>query len=1269
MSGTEMGQFFTNRQDSKRKIDVTYIEVGGRDCRTFGKCCPLIADLDLSLDLWCEDSDDADDDESLFIELLGKIRTTEFVVIHCHGDATTSFRKFDRLKDLIDRIGKDTFYSGSCEEVNQEFRYMFKGTDREYLMMKTLINTGGDDNNRSKLLCICRYVAKLDIDVPPPIHHRMQGLYHPDLPDDITIDEYTARFDPEKPTVGIMVNISAWIKHNMDPTNNLIHAVEREGANVLCCIYVTSKCEETGSWGIARILDEWYKKDGMPRVQSLILTSGFSQITLSEPGSGDQDRYPDNFFEKLGVPVIQSLTVFRTKEDWKEDKIGLISSELSTSVIWPEFDGQITTVPLSFMKRTEDGGQTTESIPDRVHRIASLAVEWAKLRLLPPAERRIAFLFNMYPPTNDRIGGAAGLDTFESVQRCIAKMAEEGYVIDRVPADGKEILDEILAGVTNCTDWIPEDEIPERAADLVGLDLYMEWFCNVSSNAREGMVRSWGDPPGIISSYDGKFIIPGVRNGNVFIGMQPNRGMHKDMEALYHDPDIVMPHQYLAYYRWLKYVFKANNIIHVGTHGTIEWLPGKGNGLSEDCYPDVILDTMPNIYPYIVDDPGEGIQAKRRTNSVLIGHMCPSMTRADSYDDMSVLDSMLQEYLNSEKTGQYDKVKVLAADIHCMVKKLSMSKELGISEDCTVDEVEDVVDILYDYISDMKDALIKDGLHILGDVPCDELMTEMVYSLCRLRNGPVPSLRASIATQRGYDLDSLLDNPSAADKRTGIINGTVTDSIDKEFYNLLTECQKTGYRLGDSLTIAEEMFGTLSDDLRDSLTYVCEHIHPSILKLTDEIDNYMLGIGGHYVPPGPAGSPTRGNAHLLPTGSNFYSIDPDCIPTPGCWKIGKKMADDMIRKYMDANGKYPEEIGIIIWATDTMKTSGDDMAYIMSLIGVRPVWGKAGGKVVGLEVIPLCELGRPRIDVTARITSLFRDSFPSIVHQIDDAVNMIADLEEDDEKNFLKKHLREDLANNIMNGMSPAEANDIARIRIFGDPPGQHGCGIGSLIVSGDWDTVDDLARNYEAWGAFAYGRKWKGEKQVSAFKRRVGNMDVTVKNHNDREYDLLDIDDDYQYLGGLNAAVRSYTGKKPFSVMGDSSDVDRLKTRTLEEETAYVVRSRVLNPKWFEGLKRHGYKGAMELSKLTEYMLGWDATSGNMEDWMYQMVTEKYIMDRENRDWVNEVNPYAMKEMIEDMLEVIDRELWDAPEDIIERLRELYLESEGYLEEINGKK
>ncbi|NLL95004.1 MAG: cobaltochelatase subunit CobN [Thermoplasmatales archaeon] len=1258
---------FENDPDGKEgSVRIAYLSVMNRDGVLVGKAMAE-ADVPVHVKVACADSETIDSDERSFVSFMEAVAEADVFFVRLHGDHYW-YRKFDRMMEVVEKNGVDMLYDGTLPETDAEYRDYFRHGDSDYRLVRSFLGLGGKTNHDSLMKWVCREILGMDVPVPEPVLGRTEGIFVQGFEEDPDPKEFFKTLDREKPTVGVMFHATTLAKETTAPVEELIASVRRHGANVIPVFFVSSPDKITGSIGVEATIRKYMVEGGRFLPDSVIMAAGFSQINMNSQGR-DASEEAYNFFEEFDVPIIQAGSIHRSVEKWEKDIIGMTQPEIGVNVIWPEYDGQVISVPHTFSHIGEDGRITAIGVRDRTERIASLAVSWAELRRKPASDRKVAVILNMYPPTNDRVGGAAGLDTFESIRNCLIAMKEAGYKVDRIPSCGNEVVDEVLAGLTSDMEWVPEDEIEGRAMDFMTIDEYRVWYDAVPEKAREGMVRSWGDPPGPISVHDGKFIIPGVMNGNVFIGTQPNRGQHDQAETLYHDPRVVMPHQYLAFYRWLKYEFEADCVVHMGTHGTLEWLPGKGNGLSSSCYPDVILDTMPNVYPYIINDPGEGMQCKRRTNSVLIAYMTPAMTRAGGYEELGELDANLQEYLNSKRSLQEEKRKMLALEIRRAVGNLEMYKELGIDPECGEEEFEKGIDKIYDYVADIKDALIKDGLHILGKVPDDERLKEMVYSLCRLRNGSVPSLRGAVATAMGLDLDALLDSPSAFHEEKGVTYGTLLDRVDGGFEDLIREMHAVSYDLERSLGAATSMFGKVPGDMEMSIGYVCDHIHPSIMRITDEMRYFLQGNAGGYVPPGPSGSPTRGNAHLLPTGKNCYSIDPDAIPSSASWEIGKKMADGMIERYVEDNGAYPESVGIVLWATDTMKTGGDDIAYILYLMGMRPIWGSAGGRVVGTEVIPIDELGRPRIDVTVRISGMFRDSFPALSDMLVEAADTVAGLDESEEDNFYKKHLREDVAEMIKGGMSPAEAVEMAGIRVFGDPPGQHGNGVSVLIESSKWDTIDQIAETYATWGSYAYGGKWKGEKVPVAFKRRMATMEVTVKNHNDREFDLLDIDDDYDSLGGMNAAVRVFGGKTPYSFMGDSSDPDRLKARTLEEETAYVMRSRVLNPIWVEGLKEHGYRGAMELAKLAEYMLGWSATSDSIEDWMFQAVTEKMVFDEETRHWVNENNPAAMKEMIEDLLEAIDRGLWDADEETKRELEELYLEYEGLMEDAGGKR
>ena len=597
-------------------------------------------------------------------------------------------------------------------------------------------------------------------------------------------------------------------------------------------------------------------------------------------------------------------------------------------------------------------------------------------------------------------------------------------------------------------------------------------------------------------------------------------------------------------------------------------------------------------------------------------------------------------------------------------RKMNMLSEIGLPDDCSLKTFRGSIEKLYDYICDLKDNLIKNGLHILGEIPAEERMDQMIYSILRVRNGDIPSLREAVGRSMGYDLDALEKDRSGT-SADGRANGEILDDIDSKSMAMISSMRRNGFDAGSAIEDNRSQYGCGFEDI---VSLICEQIVPKLKLTTEELDNLANALDGRYVLPGPSGCITRGNGHLLPSGRNFFSIDPASIPTRSSWDIGSRMAEQMVRRFVDEKGTYPKQVGVVIWATDTMKTGGDDIAYVLSLLGLRPVWSSNGGAVTGLEVMPVSELGRPRIDVTMRISGLFRDSFPNLVQMIDEGVRRISELEESDDDNYLLAHLRKDITESIAGGMDPIAAKRAARVRIFGDPPGNYGGGVDSLIDSSRWSDRSELAEAYVEWGGYGYGTDLKGEDMKEFFRRRMSEVDITVKNHESRELDAFDNDDDYVFLGGMNATVESCKGEQPMSVMGDSSDPSSLKLRSLAEEGKFIYRSRVLNPKWLEGLKRHGYRGVQEVSNLVEFSFGWDSTSGIMEDWMYQAVTDRFVLDEDNRQWIQENNPEALRQITSRLLEAAERGMWNADDETVEALRSIFVDNDAALERMNDR-
>jgi cobaltochelatase CobN len=505
-----------------------------------------------------------------------------------------------------------------------------------------------------------------------------------------------------------------------------------------------------------------------------------------------------------------------------------------------------------------------------------------------------------------------------------------------------------------------------------------------------------------------------------------------------------------------------------------------------------------------------------------------------------------------------------------------------------------------------------------------------------------------------------VETPKALAERFPGAVTTASDLLDRledAQQSLLEEMEARNWRAAAADAVCKDVLGVADTGVVRSLRFAADEVVPRLMRTPEEMGNLLSGLAGGYVPAGPSGSPTRGLVNVLPTGRNFYSVDPKALPSRLSWEVGQGLADDLLRRYLEEEGRYPESVGIVVWGTSAMRTQGDDVAEILALLGVRPLWNEESRRVTGLEVIPLQELGRPRIDVTVRISGFFRDAFPNLISLLDDAFTTVAALNEPDDSNFVKKHAGEEREGGADERRSTT--------RIFGSKPGAYGAGLLPLMDARNWRTDEDLAEVYAVWGGYAYGRGLDGTEAREAMESNLRRTEVAVKNIDNREHDLFDSDDYFQYHGGMIAAVRALTGRDPKAYIGDSADPSRVKTRDLSEEARRVFRSRVANPKWIEAMQRHGYKGAFELSATVDYIFGYDATAGVVEDWMYRDVTRKYVLDEEVKEFMRQSNPWALRAISERLLEAAQRGLWSEPDtEDLEALKQVYLENEGMLEE-----
>ena len=1032
------------------------------------------------------------------------------------------------------------------------------------------------------------------------------------------------------PTVGVVFYRAHELSGNTGFVDVLCDAIEDKGANALP-LYVGSLRPDA--------------EGRIPAVAELLTGTVDALVVTVLAGGGsnaaDAEGWDARALEALDVPVLQGICVTSSREEWEQGSAGLTPIDAAMQVAIPEFDGRLITVPFSFKQIGEDGLPVYVADPERAQRVAGVAVAHARLRHKPNSEKKIALVLSSYPTKHARVGNAVGLDTPASAVLLLKAMREAGYAITEFPEDGDTLVHTLIAAGGHDVEWLTEDQL-QAAVARVPLQTYRKWFAELPDDLRERMLEHWGEPPGTLYVDGDDIVLAALQYGNVVLAIQPPRGFGENPIAIYHDPDLPPSHHYLAAYRWLAQEFQADAVIHMGKHGTLEWLPGKGLGLSASCASDAVLGDLPLFYPFIVNDPGEGTQAKRRGHATVVDHLVPPMARAETYDEMARLEHLLDEYATVQALDPA-KLPVLQAQIWEVVTAAQLHHDLHVADEPGQEAFDDFILHLDGYLCEVKDVLIRDGLHILGQPPVDASLVDLVMGILRAQQtwggatGAVPGLRRVLGEAYGL---------------------SETERVEADALETMARTLVEGVAARGWTGAAEVCASSLDRDVPGavaSLEFACTEVVPRLRRTTDEITNLLHGLDGGFVPAGPSGSPTRGLVGVLPTGRNFYSVDPKAIPSRNAWDTGRQLADSLLARYLADHGEYPASVGLVVWGTSAMRTAGDDIAEALWLLGVRPVWDTASRRVTGLEVVPADELQRPRIDVTLRISGFFRDAFPHVVTLLDDAVRLVAAL--DEPANFVWEHVQADLAEGVDERRATA--------RIFGSKPGAYGAGLLPLIDSRDWKTDADLAEVYAVWGGYAYGTGLDGAPARRDMERVYTRVRVAAKNQDTREHDIVDSDDYFQYHGGMVAAVRALTGSSPDAYVGDSAIPDAVRTRTLQEETHRVFRARVVNPRWIAAMQRHGYKGAFELAATVDYLFGYDATAGVVEDWMYEKLTSAYVFDEVNRAFMTKSNPWALRGIAERLLEAADRGMWQEPsQEALEGLRRTYLDLEGDLEE-----
>ena len=1047
------------------------------------------------------------------------------------------------------------------------------------------LSYGGPENLKNFFLQI---LSELGEEVPPPSPPKRppsEGIWHPRggfFPD---LDSYLSWLEKhlggKRSLAGIWFYQGYFVNGDLAPISALVEELENQGLAALPVFHRRFVAEGEGL-SPNRVAETFFKKEGRTVISVLINLQPFSHRLLWPE---TEEIYPF-----LDVPVVHGILSFSAPEAWRDSPAGLSPLEVSISVAQPEFDGVIITYPVAGRAQEEISEilgtpiPRLKTIPEGVRRLARLAANWARLKLLPNRKKRVAIVFHHYPPREDRMGCAFGLDSFESVARLIRRLAEEGYTVERVYPSGEEIAREFRARQIYDQRYLPPEELLRRKPILWPVERFRTHLERYPERIRQDLRRTWGEFPGdflVLKTPSGEdhFLFFGLRNGNLLLTLQPPRGKIEKLSAGdIHRPDLPPPYHYLAFYTWLREEFGAHAVIHVGKHGTLEWLPGKSVGLSEGCFPELAIADLPNLYPYIVNDPGEGTQAKRRSYAVILDHMIPPQMQAGLSGDLAEISDLLEEYRTLKRENP-DLALGTRRKILERARESELFEELPLTPEEAEKDPEAFLSALHAYLEEVAGTHVNRGLHILGKVPEGRDLEETVRAIRRQSTLPETEIRQ-------------------------LLSG-----------------------------------------------------------VTLEMDNLLAGLAGGFVPPGPSGAPTRGAVEVLPTGRNFYSVDPLRVPSRVAFERGKRQAEALLERHLRDHGHSPRTLSMVLWGSPTMRTRGEDFACALWLLGVEPRW-REDGRVSGIRVIPLTELGRPRVDVCLTVSGFFRDAFRNLMELFDRAVAEVASLPEPPEMNPLAENFRRDLERLLAQGLSKGEARRRARFRVFSEPPGAYGTGVESVLEAGAWKERRDLAEVFLTTMGYAYGEDLYGSAAGDTLRQVLSRTEVTYKNEDTREIDILSCDCFNAYHGGLNVAVEALSGRKPISYSGSTADPEQPVVRTTAEEMRFLFRIKVLNPRWIEGLKQHGFKGAGDLSRIVDLIFQWDATSDVVSDRMWKALAETYALSPEMQEFFREHNPAALLNIAERLLEAAHRGLWSEPDpEILNALKDLILEMEKEME------
>lgn len=1037
----------------------------------------------------------------------------------------------------------------------------------------------GRENIKNMVRLVANHHFDTTISFEEVVLKKNIGIWHPAHAGIfVSTDEYEkwqrsrSGFDSAKPRIGFLFFSSSLTEGQQKPVKTIIDRLEAEGFNVLPCF---GKDQRT----IARFLLDG---KGQPRVD-LVLAFTLKFYSALTPELAD-------LLQQLNVPVINAINLYQhTLDEWRQSPVGIGGNEVAWAIATPEMSGLIEPTPLAakqevFQADTGKSYFVKEPIPENIDLLMVRIHKLVALQQMSNASKKVAIMFYNHHQGKQNIG-ASYLNVFRSLQEIIRAMAESGYRVGKVP-DEEKIEKLIMTSARNIGSWAPGELtrlLKSPAVVRLPVAKYKEWFSQLPEDFQENVIKQWGQPEDSKIMLDGTdLIIPAVQVGNILLLPEPSRGWGDDPQKLYHDTTLYPHHQYLAVYLWLNHGFKADAMIHLGTHATYEWTPGKQAGLSPSCPPEVLLGHIPNIYPYIVDDVGEGIQAKRRGRAVIISHLTPMLKEAGLYKEYSRMSELINEYERAKARN--------SSTVSLKYKELlTLAKETGILADIASEQghshgdqqqnstEDELVHHLGHYLEEIRGNLMPYGMHTFGRSPAAREITDMTTAVLKF-------------------------NP---EENRQDISSRISKSAPEEMVALLA------------------------------------------------------GLNGKYVEPGEGNDSIR-NPSSLPTGRNFYGFNPQKIPSPAAWQLGKKAADEIIAGHLRNKGDYPQKVAVVLWATETMRNEGVNESTILYLMGIKPKWTKSG-RVRGVEVIPGRELNRPRIDVMVNASGLYRDLFPDKLQFVDKAVQLA--LRQTDIDNLLAAGSRRIKTRLMADGMTEKEADELSRLRVFSAQPGAYGTGVASMAsMSGTWQQEKEVVDVYENRVGFVYGGKRWGVPARKLLKANLAEVEAVVHSRSSNIYGLLDNDDMFQYLGALSMAVRLESGNTPETLVTQQQKPGQVNVEDMAKTLGREMRSRYLNPKWIKAMQQEGYAGAREMANFVEYLWGWDMTTPEkVDEDKWQQTFEVYVEDKyglEMDKFLDKSSPWAKQSISARMLETIRKGYWQPGDKVKEKLAATYARS-----------